>query len=66
MERAKTETGLEVKAYLNLGEYATGKKAGEEYLAKMPAIYDAELPDLNYSFVPEVHWNNWSDHLSLN
>ena len=66
MERAKTETGLEVKAYLNIGEYATGKKAGEEYLAKMPAIYDAELPDLNYSFVPEVHWNNWSDHLSLN
>jgi hypothetical protein len=66
MARTKTQTGLEVKTCLNIGEYATGIKADEEYLMKMPAIHDAELPDFNYTFVPEANWGNWQAYLTLN
>jgi len=50
-EQTTTKTGLSVKAYINTKQYQTGKKASEEFMKKMPVIFNKFLPKLNYKFV---------------
>jgi hypothetical protein len=53
MARAQTKTGLEVRGYVQPGEYPTGEKVSASYHENPPAIHDQELSNFNYSFVPE-------------
>jgi hypothetical protein len=49
-EETTTKTGFSVKAYINEKIYQTGKKASEEFMNKMPVIFNKVLPKWNYKF----------------
>jgi hypothetical protein len=49
-EETITKTGFSVKAYINEKMYQTGKKASEEFMNKMPVIFNKVLPKWNYKF----------------
>ena len=49
-EQTTTKTGFSVKAYINDKIYLTGKKASDEFLKKMPVIFNKTLPKWNYKF----------------
>ena len=49
-EQTSTKTGFSVKAYINTKLYQTGKKVSEEFMKKMPVIFDDVLPKWNYKF----------------
>ncbi len=66
MERASTETGLTVKAYVLPGEYPTGEKVSASYFECPPAIHDPVLPDLNYQFIPRMFWPQWETYYGSN
>lgn len=51
--RAKTKTGL--KTFVNIIDksYATGKKASDFFMEKMPIVFDKFLPKWNYKAMPD-------------
>lgn len=66
MERARTSTGLRVRAYHLPGDYPTGEKAAEQYFECLPAIHDIVLPHLNYTFAPRTQWDHWEELIAAN
>lgn len=49
-EQTTTKTGFSVKAYINTKVYQTGQKATEDFMKKMPVIFNKFLPKWNYKF----------------
>jgi hypothetical protein len=49
-EETITKTGFSVKAYINTKQYEIGRKASEEFMQKMPVIFNDYLPKWNYKF----------------
>jgi len=49
-EQTTTKTGFSVKAYINTKVYQTGIKASDEFMEKMPVIFNRFLPKWNYKF----------------
>jgi hypothetical protein len=49
-EQTTTKTGFSVKVYMNTKLYETGKKASDEFMKKMPVVFDKFLPKWNYKF----------------
>ena len=49
-EQTTTKTGFSVKAYINTKVYQTGIKASDEFMKKMPVIFNRFLPKWNYKF----------------
>lgn len=53
-ERTTTQTGLMIKAVINLNAYQTGRKANPEFLDKMNIKYESVLGKWNYTFHPQL------------
>jgi hypothetical protein len=49
-EQTTTKTGFSVKVWMNTKTYLIGKKVPEEFLKKMPVIFNKFLPKWNYRF----------------
>ncbi len=55
-----------MRGYVQRGEYPTGEKVAAGYHDNPPAIHDSELPDFNYSFVPEELWDEVEPLMLIN
>ncbi len=50
--KTKTQTGLEVVAWINEKVYQTGRKYSENFKETMTIIFDEILPKWNYQIEP--------------
>jgi hypothetical protein len=52
METTSTRTGLRVFVTICDKEYVVGRKASADFRARMPIVFDRELPQWNYRAIP--------------
>jgi hypothetical protein len=53
MAKVSTSTGLAVTVSTLLKDYKTQRTASDDFLTKMPVIFDDHLPELNYILIPQ-------------
>jgi hypothetical protein len=54
ISKTKTTTGLQVFTTILDGVYKTGRKVAEEFKKTMEIVFDEDLPQWNYTTVPQI------------